>query len=349
MGLDEKAKKLREVKLGAKSDLGIIKMIHDLLVADKRIDSLNQEDLTTEHLFGAVQRECRDNHVSVLGIEMNNLSMKRQVFEAQEWDWDPEVMEKAEEYDVEKILEADWEGSMRIYKVQWSDGTEGWEPLSALSNVAGMLRDFEAAHEKKQAGSPGSGRVAKKRKREVADSEEEEQGEQKGRDDGGDTYMKQCMMLMANSVAALANIAATKTGSGGSGDAKDGSDGRLPGQRDLMGGFKRLKQVGVVHFMAERTMRRQRKSVMMAEHMPFAGKYNKRMDGLLVVETRKMECELQLRELRALKETPEVLQKIMEKEVRLKMITEEWLVINDTPDLLQGCSDTAMKGKPAKA
>ena len=52
-GLDEKAKKLREVKLGAKSDLGIIKMIHDLLVADARIDSLNQEDLTTEQLFGA--------------------------------------------------------------------------------------------------------------------------------------------------------------------------------------------------------------------------------------------------------------------------------------------------------
>ena len=95
VGLDDKSKKLRDVKLGAKSDLGIIKMIHDLLVADKRIDSLNQEDLTTEHLFGAVQRECRDNHVSVLGIEMNNLSMKRQVFEAQEWEWDPEVMEKA--------------------------------------------------------------------------------------------------------------------------------------------------------------------------------------------------------------------------------------------------------------
>ena len=67
---------------------------------------------------------------------------------------------------MEKILEADWEGSMRIYKVQWSDGTEGWEPLSALSNVAGMLRDFEAAQEKKQAASVGSGRVAKKRKRE---------------------------------------------------------------------------------------------------------------------------------------------------------------------------------------
>ena len=96
-------------------------------------------------------------------------------------------------------------------------------------------------------------------------------------------------------------------------------------------------------------MRRQRRSVMMAEHLPFAKKYNKRMDGLLVVETRKMECELQLRQLQALAETEEVLRKITEKQVRLKMITEEWLVIDDTLDLLQGCSDKACKGKVAQA
>ena len=96
-------------------------------------------------------------------------------------------------------------------------------------------------------------------------------------------------------------------------------------------------------------MRRQRRSVMMAEHLPFARKYNKRMEGLLVVETRKMECELQLRQLQALVETEEVLRKITEKQVRLKMITEEWLVIDDTLDLLQGCSDKACKGKVAQA
>ena len=31
------------------------------------------------------------------------------------------------------------------------------------------------------------------------------------------------------------------------------------------------------------------------------------------------------------------------------MITEEWLVIDDTLDLLQGCSDKACKGKVAQA
>ena len=191
--------------------------------------------------------------------------------------------------------------------------------------------------------------MAKKKRKVVTESDEEDAEERPEKTGSMDAGMQQCMMMMASSVAALANIAATKSGSGGSGDAKDGTDGKLPGQRDLMGGFKRLKQVGVAHFMAERTMRRQRKSVMMADHLPFANKYNKRMDGLLIVETRKMECELQIRELRALVETPEVLHKITEKDVRLKMITEEWLVIDDTLDLLQGCSDKALKEKVAQA
>ena len=117
VGLDAKAKKLREVKLEAKFDLGIINMIHDLLMADARIDSLGIKDLTTEQLFGAVQRECRNNHVSVLGIEHNNLSTKRQIFEVREWKWDPNEMEESVEYDVQAILEAAWEGPMRVYKV----------------------------------------------------------------------------------------------------------------------------------------------------------------------------------------------------------------------------------------
>ena len=54
----------------------------------------------------------------------------------------------------------------------------------------------------------------------------------------------------------------------------------------------------------------------------------------MIVETRKMECEFQLRELRELVETAEVLVKITEKDVRLKMITEEWRVLDDTVDLL---------------
>ena len=108
-----------------------------------------------------------------------------------------------------------------------------------------------------------------------------------------------------------------------------------------------MKRVGTQHFMQERTMRRQRKSVMMADHLPFAKKYNKRMDALLIVETRKMECEFQLRELQSLVETAELRVRITEKEVRLRMITEEWLIIDDTLDLLQGCSDKAMKGKVA--
>ena len=44
-----------------------------------------------------------------------------------------------------------------------------------------------------------------------------------------------------------------------------------------------------------------------------------------------------------------MLSKITEREVRLKMNTEEWLVIDETLDLVQGYSDEAMTGKIAQA
>jgi hypothetical protein len=59
-GLNKAAKMKREVQIGAKSDLGIINMIHGLLVADAMIDSMGEEEMKSEQLVGAVQRECRD-------------------------------------------------------------------------------------------------------------------------------------------------------------------------------------------------------------------------------------------------------------------------------------------------
>jgi len=289
-----------------------------------------------------------------MGVEQNLVSMKRQVFEAREWEWDATEMDEDEEYEVKAILGVSLENGFRSYRVQWSDLTEGWEPEDSLTNVAEMLLEFHAEEDRKAAAAcrKGSGRKAKARKKKqvvveesVSDSDEEEQPSSK-RAKAEDEDMRNAMMLMANSVATMANMSATKADAAAS---KDGTDGKLPGMRDLMGGFKRLKQVGQEHFMLERTMRRQRKSVMMADHLPFAKKYNKRMDSLLIVETRKMECEFQLRELREMVETAELREKITEKEVRLKMITEEWLVIDDTLDLLQGCSDKAMTGKEAQA
>ena len=102
-GLSKAAKMKREVQMGAKSDLGIINMIHGLLTADAMIDSMGEDEMKTEQLVGAVQRECRDCHVSVMGVEQNLVSMKRQVFEAREWEWDANEMEE-EEYDVKEIL-----------------------------------------------------------------------------------------------------------------------------------------------------------------------------------------------------------------------------------------------------
>ena len=53
----------------------------------------------------------------------------------------------------------------------------------------------------------------------------------------------------------------------------EGSDGRLPGSRDLMGGRKRLKQVRAEHFMEERTVKRTR-AIMTDAKLPFTELYN---------------------------------------------------------------------------
>ena len=147
--------------------------------------------MTTEQLFGAVQRECRDSHVSVMGVEQNLLSMKRQVFEAREWEWDPTEMEESEEYDVKAILGVSFENGLRSYRVQWSDLSEGWEPEESLTNVQEMLVDFHSAEDKKAAaaaGKRGSGRKAKaktKKKQVVVEESDSDSDEVKQPSEGG--------------------------------------------------------------------------------------------------------------------------------------------------------------------
>ena len=170
--------------------------------------------------------------------------MKRQAFEAREWKWDPDEMEDSVEYDVKAILGVSLKNGLRSYRVQWSDLTEGWDPEEALVNVQGMLLEFHAAEDKKAAegaGKRGSGRVAKakKQKKQVVVEESDEDSDEAERSSSktaktGDA-MQQCMMLMANSVAASANLAATKADTSASKDGADhwqaardaGPDGRL--------------------------------------------------------------------------------------------------------------------------
>ena len=129
----------------------------------------------------------------------------------------------------------------------------------------------------------------------------------------------------------------------------EGSDGMLPGTRDLMGGRKRLKQVGAEHFMEERTVKRTRRAIMMDAKLPFAELYNEKLDELLVVESRKMECKHQLRELRGREATEKNVRQIEAKKVRMELIEEDWMVVDDTLDLLQECSDHALTGQVASA
>ena len=112
--------------------------------------------------------------------------------------------------------------------------------------------------------------------------------------------MQKLMVVLGNTVAALANNAAAANAAAAegkkTGDAKsetDGSEWKLPGMRDLMGGAKRMKEVGVDHFMEEMTLLRTRRSVMMDVNLPFADIYNEQMSLLVAKEQRKTECRHQ--------------------------------------------------------
>ena len=110
-----------------------------------------------------------------------------------------------------------------------------------------------------------------------------------------------------------------------------------------------MKEVGVEHFMEERTLLRTRRSVMMDPSLPFADMYNEKMSLLVAIEQRKMECRHQIRSMRAKATTVEMDEKIERKKIRQEMIQEEWMVVDDTLTLLQECSDAALAGNVAGA
>ena len=86
--------------------------------------------------------------------------------------------------------------------------------------------------------------------------------------------LQQAMVMMARSVSAVVQCQAEVNAGAGLSAA---TDGKLPGMRYLMGGSKRLKEVGMEHFTQERTLKRARRPVMMPVHLHLADKYNQCM------------------------------------------------------------------------
>ena len=101
----------RMVKLGAKSDEGIMAMVHGLVESDGAFERLGQDEVKEATLFGVVQRECRANGVSVKGVEQDIVAMKKRLYEKRRWVWD--IDEADVQYDVKGIV-----GSRMVGKVK---------------------------------------------------------------------------------------------------------------------------------------------------------------------------------------------------------------------------------------
>ena len=140
----------RMVKLGAKSDEGIMAMVHGLVESDGAFERLGQDEVKEATLFGVVQRECRANGVSVKGVEQDIVAMKKRLYEKRRWVWD--IDEAEVQYDVKGIIGSKMVGRVKLYRVVWSDDTETDEPLAHLEAVAEMVEEYEAQRGAAQGG-----------------------------------------------------------------------------------------------------------------------------------------------------------------------------------------------------
>ena len=124
------------------------------------------------------------------------------------------------------------------YSVTWCDGDKTVEPRINLEGAEDMVVEFEkewAEWEAANAKPAHGGRVARK-----AGAGALPLGVA-GAGAGEPSELQQAMVMMAQSVSAMVQCQAEAKASAGSSAA---TDGKLPGMRDLMGGSKRLKEVG---------------------------------------------------------------------------------------------------------
>ena len=80
-------------------------------------------------------------------------------------------------------------------------------------------------------------------------------------------------------------------------DDGDVYDGKLPGQRALLSGDKRKKEVGFAHLAKERSLKHMKNLSKWPRSKPFARQYNKELGELMEVESSQLECELQIKKL----------------------------------------------------
>lgn len=244
-----------------------------------------------------------------------------------------------EAQEVDKLLAKRSVEGVVQFKVLWSSGETSWHPQDLMDGAQELIAEFEATATK-------GGRRIKVRKAGGAKTSRRGVGARFSEDrdvagmDMEDTVseMRHGISEVCSAVATLANLQRK-----GPGDEEDKDfDGKLPGTRALLGGDKRVKEVGVRHFKAERGLKRTKRNTRMDVGQPFAEEYNKTLELLLDLDSRLMECELRADKAQSQEE-------IMRYEVRGEMLDEEWVALDDKLELIQDCSDTARSGKIKEA
>ena len=136
-------------------------------------------------------------------------------------------------------------------------------------------------------------------------------------------------------------------------EEQEEEDTRLPRDRPVLKGDKRLAQVGWSHYARECELYRKYAAMKMGPNVHLAAQYNAKLDDMLEVEEQMMECELKvLKAEAAAKAKPDnedLGEKWRDAQATHNVYKQQFAVLNDEVNMLGECSREAAAGRGAVA
>ena len=121
-------------------------------------------------------------------------------------------------------------------------------------------------------------------------------------------------------------------------------DPRLPGHRPILAGDVRRKEIGEEFFRRERRLGRSHEYTRWEHTKPYATQYNETVAKALHNERLKLECEMALKKLtEAGKDAADP--SVLHWTVRLGLVEEDFIMIDDRLEFLRKNSDLAARSK----
>jgi len=361
-------------------DSALIKLVYDVARSDGAFKQLSEKQLCASPSLGVWLREARLRGVDIEGSLVDLANVKAQVMESEAWG--EEAVSEGDELEVEMVVDEDAreEGNV-LYLVKWVGHHDlTWEPEENLGHCGEALDEFKekraqrakrggrgaaktrTAAPAKKAGATRRGaasvfnRLGKGTKRKAAHYEDDPEGEGGDGDDYEDEVVKGDDKLasvleslaagqerMVASVGGLARCMREDRG-------YDYEDEEHPGGRakPLLGGDKRMEEVGGAHFRKERQLSRERRRTKMQPNEPYAEKYNAVLEKLIKLEEVMLDADLVMQKQQGKQRGDKGYMQpaeVAKMQGYIAVHEERWMEQSDKLEFLQGLSTMHQEGK----